>query len=307
MEDKVISEMFSFTCELCSKPLGNFKTFKRHFKEIHNQDGYIQCCDKKLRKRSHFVEHAERHTNPDSFVCEICGKKFMSQYNKRIHLDDKHVPADERKHECDTCGKRFARYTRLKYHQTLHMAEEEKQYKCDDCGTKYPNYSALTAHMRSKHSSDIYMCEICAKTYKTKESYLMHVKSHSEKAPKFQCSLCNQKYTTQAGVRRHMIRHQNETVPCPHCDKLSPNKLALKAHIQFSHKLTRSHLCQICDRGFKRLISLKEHMASHTGELLYSCQFCPKKFNSNANKYSHLKKNHTDEWENEKRAKEEKE
>lgn len=34
-------------------------------------------------------------------------------------------------------------------------------------------------------------------------------------------------------------------------------------------------------------------MAHHTGESLYKCPFCPRTFNSNANMYSHKKKQHS--------------
>lgn len=38
-------------------------------------------------------------------------------------------------------------------------------------------------------------------------------------------------------------------------------------------------------------------MATHTGDILYSCQHCTKTFNSNANLHSHRKKVHPKEWE----------
>lgn len=37
-------------------------------------------------------------------------------------------------------------------------------------------------------------------------------------------------------------------------------------------------------------------MALHTGEDLYTCNYCPKTFKSKANMYTHRKKKHTHLW-----------
>lgn len=44
-------------------------------------------------------------------------------------------------------------------------------------------------------------------------------------------------------------------------------------------------------------------MASHTGETLYTCTWCPKTFNSDGNMYNHRKKCHPKEWEEARRKK----
>lgn len=44
-------------------------------------------------------------------------------------------------------------------------------------------------------------------------------------------------------------------------------------------------------------------MATHTGDILYTCQWCAKTFNSSANFHSHRKKAHHHEWEEANRKK----
>ena len=83
---------------------------------------------------------------------------------------------------------------------------------------------------------------------------------------------------------------------CSYCGKISPNKDALRSHIKYVHLNQLIHKCSLCDKAFKKAVTLKEHMASHTGSVLYTCTYCPKTFNSNANRHSHRKKAHHEEW-----------
>ena len=91
------------------------------------------------------------------------------------------------------------------------------------------------------------------------------------------------------------MHEEHEPQTCPHCDKVSVNKYALKCHIRNVHN-NRPFRCHLCEKAFKRPITLKEHIAMHTGRGLYTCNYCPKTFNSYSNKHKHRKTMHPAEW-----------
>uniref|UniRef100_A0A8D8F1K6 Transcription factor grauzone n=5 Tax=Culex pipiens TaxID=7175 RepID=A0A8D8F1K6_CULPI len=90
-----------------------------------------------------------------------------------------------------------------------------------------------------------------------------------------------------------MLRHSG-TQRCDICGQECSSVMTLKYHKAQHRKDDLT--CSVCEKVFKRMINFKEHMASHTGDVLYSCDFCDKTFNSNANRASHRKKMHPREW-----------
>lgn len=45
-----------------------------------------------------------------------------------------------------------------------------------------------------------------------------------------------------------------------------------------SHSKERPHKCTVCERGFKTLTSLQNHVNTHTGTKPYQCRSCPSAF-----------------------------
>jgi len=120
--------------------------------------------------------------------------------------------------------------------------------------------------------------------------------------PKAQCDICGDWLANKYKLKRHMIKHNTAHLEhkCPHCDKLSPNEIALKSHIKFTHDdSNKIHQCSICDKAFRRRIDLKEHMTVHTGEHLYTCPHCPRTFTHHSNLHHHRKKMHRKEFDEE--------
>lgn len=101
-------------------------------------------------------------------------------------------------------------------------------------------------------------------------------------------------------LRRHMLRYHSAVTEysCDQCGRLVSSKESLRTHIRLVHEShPAKHKCSLCGKAFRKLLILREHMATHTGAILYRCDYCSKPFRSIANKYSHLRKVHPTEWE----------
>lgn len=135
-----IKKFYNMTCELCSMAPGTFETFadiKKHYRELHNQKGYLMCCGRALTKRHRVVEHMQFHLNPQAFQCGIC-----------------------------TVKRTFKSKVSLKEHSKLIHNVEGREYKCDECPSVFSNPHKLEGHIFRKHTSDEdkhFVCDICNK------------------------------------------------------------------------------------------------------------------------------------------------
>lgn len=52
-----------------------------------------------------------------------------------------------------------------------------------------------------------------------------------------------------------------------------------------SHSEERPHKCSVCERGFKTLASLQNHVNTHTGTKPHRCKFCDSAFTTSGKLY----------------------
>ncbi|XP_053681098.1 zinc finger protein 492-like [Anopheles nili] len=295
-------------CEVCedvkpeSTSFDNFWDLKVHMGNEHNKSPYLKCpiCFKKNACRQQLMVHVDVHNNPDHYRCEVC-KEIHHNLDKHMikaHTPETIVP-EEKNYSCEHCGKTFKFQTNLRSH--IDRVHGEKDVSCNICN-KYFNHKALSAHKRSAHTDEMFMCEHCPKMFKTRSGLESHKGDHDETQRKsVKCHICGKEMRRGASMAKHMktIHSQEDPVNCNLCGKVFRTSFHMMRHRANTCAATinsRPYKCEVCGKGFAMKLTMTEHMTTHTRTSLYQCAFCFKTFGYISNLYKHRKKAHPLEW-----------
>lgn len=300
-EDDFIRKYCPIYCDKCNYSANTFNELKAHTTTLHNCNPMVICCEHKFYKRSFLYQHAQYHENPDKFKCPSCNKTFYSGLALKLHQDYTHVAEEEKIYKCNECQASFAKAYHLTSHRLKHTSIAQKRFYCEPCDIAFRTNQSYRTHQHSKHGAAAkYVCDICARGFRQKSDLATHQLSHSAEGLeklKTQCEHCHKWMKNKKSIWTHRrICQSAGPVACDICGKMAPNPEQLKSHKKFMHQDQRVHQCGYCEKAFKRPIDLKEHETIHTGAVLYTCNFCPKTFNSNSNLYSHRRKMHPIEY-----------
>ncbi|ALC41309.1 CG8388 [Drosophila busckii] len=297
-----IKDHFKIHCPTCSEELSDFSVLLVHHREKHNVRGYAVCCNRKFWKRGVLVDHLRRHQNPDLFKCHICQRVMGQRRSLELHMRMHEIKQRGRRYQCDKCPKLFYSIVVCERHKLTHIPKDQWHVPCTHCTKSYPNEYLMQQHVKLVHLRKFdKICDVCGKQIRGREALVRHMQEH-EGSPQqlLKCHLCSSMLTTKYGLARHikMMHTADNLQPmqCEVCLKISPSLQSHQHHIKYTHNTARTHQCPMCEKAFKRPTELREHMTTHTGEVLYTCLHCPKTFNSNANMHAHRKKMHFKEW-----------
>ncbi|KAI7810643.1 hypothetical protein IRJ41_004676 [Triplophysa rosa] len=114
---------------------------------------------KVLQEQRH---HSEKHKEEKMFLCELCGRNFVSPFSLKVHM---RIHTGEKSFHCSQCDKCFRIKGYLVLHQRIHTGE--KPHACPHCEMRFSRKTHLNRHMRLHSDERPYECSECGKTFKS--------------------------------------------------------------------------------------------------------------------------------------------
>jgi len=154
------------TCKECGKDFKNPKHFRHHMRVKHGNEKkeklqYVcNICGKVLSSRGALNTHhrALHEIRELKIKCEQCGKLYVNATNLKIHMR-----MHEEKKTCPVCG---IKVRLLKEHiDNVHTKDEDKKFQCQDCGKGFKleqklEFHRISMHLKTKPYNCRYGCDI---------------------------------------------------------------------------------------------------------------------------------------------------
>ncbi|CAG9127464.1 unnamed protein product [Plutella xylostella] len=168
-----------------------------------NPKGPVTCkvCKKTVSSWPSFVSHAKLHLG-FKFVCEYCGKSFVSSTQLNRHCRSHH--GMERNLRCSSCDYLALDNTQLVLHERrVHTGE--RPFACASCGAAYHSRRCLLQHLESHQTSATVQCEKCPQMFKSRRHLARHTYSaHTSKQFTYKCPVCAHVYRNIKYIRVHL-------------------------------------------------------------------------------------------------------
>jgi KRAB domain-containing zinc finger protein len=275
------------------------KASKRRTVNIKNEYGEYDCneCSATFKTTKSLGSHKRFHS-VKIFQCESCPKKFLSEENFIAH---KIRHTGQSPYQCSVCNKSFTIRSSVKKHMILHV----EHYKCGRCGrafiTEEERDQHAAQHKEMKPRLKNYQCSVCFAKFHTAYDATKHIKVKHFNEKEFGCSICEKKFHSKYAANKHLQTHdKNRTMAhkCEICEKSFFNIGSLKSH-QLQHHIAGAPRCSFCSRVF-RTEELRDkheettHNHAKNLEKLYPCSQCSLQFATHEHVKLHIKKKHCD-------------
>lgn len=164
----------------------------------------------------------------------------------------------------------------FKKHVRTHTGEKPYQY--DVCGAGFSQSAHLVTHLSMHKEEKLHQCPQCGKFFSQKGNLEAHMESHNvqekRREKRFECTVCQAKYTTKQALKRYTYVHTGERpYRCEICCATFADSGVKKRHMLI-HSVEKPHQCSICGERFTQKPQRDAHLRTRAQERPYSCAEC---------------------------------
>jgi KRAB domain-containing zinc finger protein len=283
-------------------------TIEKKFKCTYEAD-----CTFSAAKKVNLLQHIQKMHKRDEHTqkCDRCDKTFVYPSDLKQHVEKTHLGL--RPFVCEKCGKGYLSQNLLAQHQAKPTCKHSgaKQYKCETCNIDFCVVLSYVKHYHMVHGSQppnmdagpVFLCDSCPKMYINQRTLEKHRREIHEGVPKgprqnvykLQCPHC-EKRLPKSKLEEHILSKHEMNTPykCDQCTRSFGTASFLQTHKKNLHQRVN---CDLCGQNICNTFWLKRHKASAHGitpKGSYQCPYCPLFFNLKGALENHVKKQHAE-------------
>ena len=164
-------------CEVCGKLSNTRSELKTHM-TTHATERNFVCieCGLRFKCARTLKTHALIHTGVKKQKCDQCDFASYTRSNLRTHIRQNHEDLGDH-NECPSCGKKCISAYALKIHVDRHSLES--RFKCGTCDTAFRDTQTRRNHEKIHDDVKDFQCSQCAKQFRQKTALTIHMKRHN--------------------------------------------------------------------------------------------------------------------------------
>ena len=241
------------------------------------------------------------------FKCDICVKIFVSKEKFESHTC---AAYGDLQCEFDRCSDVYHSEYELECHmrnyhfmswrksqKALNHFGKKKHFKCDKCEKTYSYKNALKEHQ--EHCNPNGVTDLSGQIVPPLDQGKVLGK----------CDICEREFSSveETGYHSHQCATAEGTFICEYerCAKPFKDKSGLEKHMKGFHghdikfiDFRKRYRCDVCNKGFSYVGSLKDHRVRTHGDApiqAFYCEYCEKTYKSNKNLKDHIRSHHTND------------
>uniref|UniRef100_A0A336LP35 CSON000094 protein n=1 Tax=Culicoides sonorensis TaxID=179676 RepID=A0A336LP35_CULSO len=274
---------------VCRKRFASLIELQSHINFMHEK----RTCDKcqlDFINEDQFKQHTKIHNENDKSIdlvkCNECNVAFANEKSHLLHMEE-----HNRFYNCHHCSVKFKDRKSL----STHMRRRHR-FTCEECGCSYASLKILEVHRRSHSGIRPFKCNMCTRSLISSSALKTHLKYvHKAFGNTDQtCEICNKTFTSKNGYARHSRIHTGQFFECTQsgCGKKFTTKFSLKTHVELVHDDVRKYQCCECPKRYKSNAHLTKHVETEHLKLRFLCPLCNKIITNRWEFNQHVKKFH---------------